>query len=54
MSWRQAGRTEDAPHHGHPLGVLTVQSQVSPGDGHMRGSGSVPRAACEGWDTRRG
>lgn len=32
---------------------LTVQSQVSPRDGHMTGSGNVPRAACKEWDTWR-
>lgn len=30
--------------------ALTVRSQASPGDGHRRGSGNVPRAACEEWD----
>lgn len=36
------------------VGALTVRAQVFPRDGHMRGSGNVPRAACEEWDTHRG
>lgn len=30
---------------------LTVQSQLSPRDGHRTSSGSEPRAACQEWDT---
>ena len=57
-SWRQAGSTGDAalpcrPQRGHQLGSLTLQSQASPGDGHMRGSGNVPGAACAEWNTHR-
>lgn len=33
--------------------ALTVQSQLSPGDGHRTGSGNVPGAAC-GDETREG
>lgn len=34
--------------------ALTLQSQVSPRDGHRRGSGNAPRAACEEWDAQEG
>lgn len=30
---------------------LTVQSQLSPRDGHRTSSGKEPRAACQEWDT---
>lgn len=58
--WRQVGNGGDTallrpPPLWPPAGAgqvwaLTVRSQASPGDGHRRGSGNVPRAACEEWD----
>lgn len=55
--WRRHGPTVPTPlwppSWVSPVWALTVRSQGSPRDGHRTGSGNVPRAACEEWDTQR-